>query len=298
MAHPARYPVTATLWLCLSITTAHAGDDVDSNDGAEQLAAFQAPAAVVDRSAIVEKEIAALGEHPWAGSYYLGDGLGMNVKLSIAPTAGVAATWMGCLGMYGSNEGIVEPQSDGSLQLVLNRPNKQGFGGFDEHLQPVRWGERHYLIPVDALEAFVSAVNLGDEPRSRVHGEYALRIGDEEKPVDGLPELPAAVRAHLRSEPLLIRPSAVSVDKTSDRDGWCEKTYRVQLPYGSADGIAVGVRLKTNDLAHYENLYVRQAQPHAASGELTVFGRSCAGLPQPDTTWVFTTGAYREQPAE
>src|SRR4051812_10255954 len=96
MPNPVRFLLPIALCVMLCAQSARADDDSDSP--APMLERVGAPASVVDRSAIVEAEIKALGDHPWAGSYYLGDGLGMNVKLSLAPSAGVVATWMGCMG--------------------------------------------------------------------------------------------------------------------------------------------------------------------------------------------------------
>jgi len=169
----------------LSSAAAAAQDDAASNEAdQDQLDSFAAPPAIMDRDKIVQEEIVALGEHPWAGKYYAGDGLGANIRISVAPTAGVSAIWTGCLGVYGANEGIVEPQPDGSLKLVLNRPNHNGFGGFDEHLLPVRWGARRYLIPPTEMNRFISAINLGDEPRSSPRGSFLLAEGDEAKSID------------------------------------------------------------------------------------------------------------------
>jgi hypothetical protein len=49
--------------------------------------------------------------------------------------------------------------------------------------------------PID----FVNAINLGHEPRDRVHGMYYLRDGDEDKPAPGLPDLPPAYKALIRA---------------------------------------------------------------------------------------------------
>jgi len=43
----------------------------------------------------------------WAGEYYVGDGLGMNVRILVAPTAGMTYTWRGCLGLYDGNQGEI-----------------------------------------------------------------------------------------------------------------------------------------------------------------------------------------------
>ena len=80
----------------------------------------------------IEGEIARLGpDHAWAGKYYAGDGLCVNVRLWVAPNSGCLATWRGCLGLYGANWGRI--QVDGSrLTVVFEHPNTVGeFGCFD-----------------------------------------------------------------------------------------------------------------------------------------------------------------------
>jgi len=52
-------------------------------------------------------EIQNLGPHDWAGDYYAGDGLGVNITLSLAPTSGYVFEWHGCLGLYDRNYGTV-----------------------------------------------------------------------------------------------------------------------------------------------------------------------------------------------
>jgi hypothetical protein len=41
----------------------------------------------------------------FAGTYYHGDGLGMSLHLTLKPDGSYAATWHGCLGLYGEATG-------------------------------------------------------------------------------------------------------------------------------------------------------------------------------------------------
>ena len=43
--------------------------------------------------------------HPFAGTYYRGDGLGYNVTVNLKPDARYTAQWRGCLGVYGTARG-------------------------------------------------------------------------------------------------------------------------------------------------------------------------------------------------
>ena len=59
------------------------------------------------KSQKIEKEIARLKDHPWAGQYFFGDGLGANVSLTLAPENGFTIIWRGCMGLYDQNHGTV-----------------------------------------------------------------------------------------------------------------------------------------------------------------------------------------------
>jgi hypothetical protein len=50
-------------------------------------------------------------------------------------------------------------------------------------LQPLRWGERLYLIRGGSYDAFCEAVRTGVEPRNTPAGEQFLRRGDHLKAV-------------------------------------------------------------------------------------------------------------------
>lgn len=166
----------------------------------------------------IQKELSELDDHPWAGEYYHGDGLGANATLTLAPGGGFAFIWTGCLGVYDRNYGAVIPTARGSLKLDLTYENsRRGFQGVAEELVPIVWGNRHYLIPLDGVVGFCNEVNSQREPRGRMHGSYYLRRGDHEKPVDGVPKIPEQYQAYLLSKP--IQAEIVAVDATSVEEG-------------------------------------------------------------------------------
>src|SRR6267143_4128952 len=55
-------------------------------------------AASETKKKLINQELDILKAHPWAGKYYYGDGLGVNVHLSLAPKSGFVFTWNGCPG--------------------------------------------------------------------------------------------------------------------------------------------------------------------------------------------------------
>lgn len=248
------------------------------------------------RRAEIRKELAGLGSHPWAGEYYEGDGLGANIALSLAPHAGMAATWNGCMGLYGANRGRVEAR-DGTLRFVYDTPNTPGFGGFPDTVHPVRWGARRYLIPDAKMIAFVNAVHRGFEPRHDVHGMFLQADGDEKKPASGLPTLPPQFLALLRRQPL--EAQVRSVDHVeSKRDSMpslgCNHVYRLTLDRGANDRLAPGMELVGVGVARSGiTATVLAVAPDSATVKVVGMFEPC-NKPKtvPVVGWRFSTGAY------
>ena len=249
--------------------------------------------AVKERKLAVETELATLEGHAWAGEYYHGDGLGANITHSMSPGAGVSVQWRGCLGIYGANEGLVATQPDGSLAMHFNHANGDGFGSFDEHLVPVRWGERHYLIPQARMIDFVNAIHFGREPRSGGHGSFPLMRGDEGLEVEGLPDLPSPYREMIRS--VAIEARVLSVERLPDEGGadYCMTNFRVTIDRGAGDGLLPGVALQPLEPFDAGDLLLDYVESTRAEGIIRNFETDCA---KPDTLpsrdWIFTTGSY------
>jgi hypothetical protein len=192
----------------------------------------------------IREEIKTLGNHVWAGEYYFGDGLGVNVSLIIAPKSGYLFEWHGCMGLYDRNYGAVTCIK-GRLRLSFTFPNKrQGFEGIAEELVPIAWGDRKYLVPADGIVGFCNAVNDGSESRKGPHGFYLLRRGDEEKEVKGFPPVPEKFRPYLLASP--IDAEIVGVGKFTTRPSVCDWKFRdtpVTLNRGKKQGLLVGMTL-------------------------------------------------------
>jgi len=157
----------------------------------------------------IRQELEALKAHPWAGQYYYGDGLGVNVDLSLAPKSGFAFTWNGCLGLYDLNYGDVV-EAGGKIRFVFKLPNEhKGFEGIASDFLPVIWGDRHYLIATDEVVKFANAINAGFEPRETEWGEFLLRRGDATKPASGYPNLPSEYSEYLLKHPIDAEVSSI-----------------------------------------------------------------------------------------
>jgi len=192
----------------------------------------------------IVSELKTLPDHPWAGEYYAGDGLGVNTSLSIAPKSGFVFEWHGCLGLYDRNYGAVVSTND-RLRLSFTFENQQkGFQGIAPELIPVQWGERRYLVPADDVVGFCNRVNDGSEPRDGAHGFFLLRKGDEKKQVAGSPKVPKEFEPYLLSEPIVAEIVSVRAYKTRPSVvEWKFKDTPVILNAGSKKGLRPGMEL-------------------------------------------------------
>jgi len=225
-------------------------------------------------------------EHPWAGTYYEGDGLGANVSLSLAPISGFAFEWHGCMGLYDRNFGLVEEYPD-RLEFQFQFPNdRSGFQGLDPVVVPVCWGERHYLIPQTQLEEFCRDVNKGWEPRAEVHGFYLLREGDEEKPAPGLPSVPPEVRPLLLEAP--IEASVIRVGESWQKDEHYIAT-RLTLDKGAKEGIAKDMWMRLLNPDQHCIVRIDEVETDSCSGVMTTPMRYYV---PPEIGWRFSSKVY------
>lgn len=288
---PLRSPIVAPLAVAVAIATLVPIALVVAQDGGS--AGGPDGDAAERRRATIQRELATLGRHPWAGEYYEGDGLGANISLALAPSGGVAVTWTGCLGLYGANQGRVI-ERDGTLRFAYEAPNADGFPGFPEAVLPVRWGERRYLVPERKLVDFVNAIHRGFEPRDRIHGMFLLAEGDEAKPVQGLPALPPRHLAMIRSRSLEARVTAVERRETRKDAYGCTTVYRLTLDRGSRDGLAPGLELSPQgERTGIDTVVVERVAEASATGRFAPLWDDCAQPKKaPGIGWRFATGAY------
>lgn len=233
-------------WLGLIVPLGAFAQDgpLETVEKIEALDSFRDPPAVLERRAAIQAELPALLGHEWAGAYFMGDGRGFNIELDVAPRSGVAASWHGCMGVYGSNVGQVQQDAQGALLLDYREPNVGKGIAFPERLVPLRWGDRHYLVESDRMLDFANAVNRGFEPRFGHHGGFLLREGDWELPIADLPELPAPARALLRRTEVELGVRSVrKVDEKVDEYHVRTARFELELDHGTRDGIVPGLQL-------------------------------------------------------
>ena len=188
-------------------------------------------------------------EHPWAGKYYQGDGLGTNIYLSLFGDGTFKYQWHGCMGLYDSNSGTVTHE-DGKLDFDCQeyRPNSLNFIDTGEIFILVSWDQRTYLIPETEMIDFCNAINDGTEPRNRAHGFFLIRGGDYKKPADGAPDLPEQYLKMLLNEP--IEATVTSIE-TPQAKKFGQKLKRIQTPVtlnvGTNHGVFVGLQFHAID---------------------------------------------------
>ncbi len=157
------------------------------------------------RKVRIERELKQLGgRHPWAGTYYLGDGLGIKFTLSLAPSAGFTFSWRGCMGVCERLSGSVVEKKGGFHRLVLvpdGEPDEKSMCPAKVFVLP--WGRRRYLLQEEELPLFCTKVNDGSEPRRSLLGDFFLRWGDEKKEARGFPFLPLGFNKFLHHGPVV-----------------------------------------------------------------------------------------------
>lgn len=235
----------------------------------------------------IRAEVAGLGEdHAWAGSYYRGDGLGVNITVELAPKAGFAFAWSGCLGVYDQNFGTVQ-EKDGSLVLTFALPSQsKGPAGLASTLVPVVWGERHYLVASDAMQEFANEVNGGLEPRRGVHGFTLLRRGDEAKKAQGKPKLPREFADLLLDAPIQGMVVAVRDSRVEKGEVLTRRFSTAVIDRGWEHGVRVGMRLHATGVRHpFATILVKKVEARTALVAIEVLGGDEDKAPTEGWTW-------------
>ena len=235
-------------------------------------------------------EIKQLGDHDWAGEYYEGDGLGVNISLAVAPKAGYVFEWHGCVGVYDRNYGSLAWAND-RIRLSFTFDGKtQGVQEMAPEFTPVRWGKRRYLIPANDLVGFCNKINAGEEPRADVHGSYLLRRGDEGAEISGFPNVPKEYRPYLLDRPISARILSVGKYVTRPSSGeWKFKDTPVALSFGSAKGLRVGMELYVTEPRNVvESVWVTRVEVDRSEAIMTQIEEK---QPGPERGWQLSTQA-------
>jgi len=238
--------------------------------------------------AAIRAEIAAGAAPDWAGEYYEGDGEGENVTLVLAPKAGFVVENHGCLGLYGRNYGSVQVVDD-RLKLGFTFGSERKDWDLAPELVPVRWGDRHYLLPADDIIGFCNEINGGREPRDVVHGFYLLRRGDESVKVTGKPALPGDAMEALLPAP--VEAIALAVGETTTEEGRSNTVFEythVTISAGSLHGLRVGMRFYIVE-PKFGAFWATVEKVDERTSEVVVLAMPQSGDPRPAAGWRFST---------
>lgn len=138
----------------------------------------------------------------WAGTYVSEDSPTSGAQLDWAPENGFVVWWNSCSHGWRDriNLGGVDFR-DGVLRVnpELDTEGKKVFALAGD-LIPVKWGEQHYLVPLDQLIAFCYAARNAE--RSLEIKEFFLKQADRDKRRFGLPEVPSQYRKYLVGPPI------------------------------------------------------------------------------------------------
>jgi hypothetical protein len=232
----------------------------------------------------IKQELLSVNEHPWAGEYHYGDGLGVNVDLSLAPKSGFVFTWYGCLGLYDLNYGNVIEENGRIKLLFKHRNERKGFQGIAPELVPVTWGDRHYLIPSDGFIHFANTVNAGFETGRA----FLLKAGDEERPVRGQPDIPSQYAEYLLKHPIDAEISSVKETKSEDSN----RTTIAVLNAGFIQGVRQGMTLYVYQPSDFYE-FATIASVSDSSSEARIVQDANDRCQPPTVTWKLSTHAER-----
>lgn len=221
----------------------------------------------------------------WAGRYYEGDGLGMNVTILIAPKSGVTYTWHGCMGLYDGNHGDITRVLDDGLELKLALDPAGGYRVMDTRLYFVRWGADRFLVPKSLMLEFVNNYNAGGFGRRsmfgipRKNGTNSRSLDDVER--TGRPSLPAEFAKMIIEKPMKLTITGATLVKP-DKDPR-SPTIDGELTFsgGSDQGVYVGMEFPIEAGRQYGTVTITAVEPTSCKGRYSGFAAHDEGLALP-----------------
>lgn len=236
---------------------------------------IDAELAALDRTALADGDWAK----EWAGTYYTGDGLGMNVTIKIAPKAGITFTWHGCMGLYDANHGDIAGAFEGGISVRLAIDVKAStFAYMSEKLYFVRWGARRYLVPESRMLELVNNYNDGGFARDGMYS-IPLRFDGQvtrqrcpEPP--GRPQLPPQYAKLIIEKPLRITISKVTPHPNREVTDGVEVTdCTVEIVGGQDQGVFVGMEIPFERHLTFGKIRIDRVDAAISHGTLSLFGR-------------------------
>lgn len=237
---------------------------------------IDAELATLDRATLKESDWAK----EWAGVYYTGDGLGVNLSIHIAPTAGISFLNYGCLGLYSGDHGdVVEALPDGLILKLLFGSAQNSF--LSERMYFVRWGREHFLVPDRQLIQFVNNYNEGGHARACMFGiPRLMREGEKrrlfgvEGQLAGRPQLPTEFMKMLLDKPVTLKVVQVSAVQTREvTTGVACQSCLLEFGGGTNQGVFVGMTFDYPSEAGpgSGSVLITRADATTCTGEFTAY---------------------------
>lgn len=137
-----------------------------------------------------------------AGEYSYGNGYDLNCTLEISSDGRFLYKKCQYERVLDQAAGCIVLKN-GQLMLQPQVPHDDWPRGMGNVLVPVAWGQRLYLVPANDIRGFSNQINRGLEPVRRGNiGNYFLREGDWDRPVEGKPDLPQEWKERLLEKPV------------------------------------------------------------------------------------------------
>lgn len=205
----------------------------------------------------------------WAGDYSAQSGEVNVIALRFSQQAGfVYANFYTCLPeLRGLNYGTVSQTSD---YISLTSQTSQRNGQTTKYL-PVKWGERHYLVPENEVAQFYKFVaGFGWKEDEYVFFDFLLKNDDAEKPIIGMPVFPRGYERFVK------KPIEATITEVLRREIESEQVYGgttvyyshtfVKLNVGSINGVKRGMPLNVPESEDYEKVEVTQIGKRSSIG--------------------------------
>lgn len=216
------------------------------------------------------------------GTYYFGDGLGVNCSLSILPDNRFTFAWHGCMGEYDRNSGRWELDGD-VLELKPEQENvSRGFQGVNVRFIPVKIGETEYLVDEHEMPGFCASLNSDDRPLWRHGSDYVKSEISETDIKEDAPVIPVRYRHFY--EKGAVEAKVERIDENGN----------AVLNKGSNDRLAPKMRLEFNGFEASIELVVLSVSENDAVAKPQYYWNS--GSCELKVGAEFTTGGYWHRP--
>ena len=245
--------------------------------------------ALESRRQLIVGEASNLPANEWVGTYGYEDSPNSGGQLDWAPANGFVVGWNTCSHGWQDrvNFGTVDFR-DGVLRVT---PELAGEGrkiyALADELIPVKWGEQHYLVPLDQLVAFCYAAR--NAVRSLEIKEFFLKNSDREKRRFGLPAVPSQYKKYLVGPPI----HATIVELKPQPQPWSEV---FTLNAGRSAGVVAGMKFFALSPRNvYMLVEVRQVRDDDSEAYVITSGfkDNSKGTVKPRAGWRLTSRAPR-----